>query len=218
MFRNIGELFQYVNRCLVLKGIWKAMFPVIIVAVAVTLYVVGALPIQVFENPQTVTELKPQLKYSVISVCCPTSYEGVETDKVSLDIKDGYIHLEHTILYPCCAEFNVTLDEKSLSQGVIVIKEKNVGGLCRCLCQYVIDIQVGPLPKGKYFVQIWGVEFQDQEPSLRWAEELSIGSEKVCKDMCGDGVCQELVCMAVGCPCPETPATCPIDCKKDENP
>jgi len=171
-----------------LKGIWKAMFPVIVMATAVMLYVVGALPIQLFENPQTITELKPQLNYNVISACCPTLYEGVETDQVSLDVKEGYIRLEHTILYPCCAEFSVVLDEKSLEQGVIVIKEKNVGEICRCICQYVIDIQVGPLSKGKYLIQIWGVEFQDQEPFLRWTGEAFIGSEKVCKDMCGDGL------------------------------
>jgi len=34
-----------------------------------------------------------------------------------------------------------------------------------------------------------------------------------CKDLCGDGVCQEIVCMAIGCPCPETPASCPADCQ-----
>ena len=34
----------------------------------------------------------------------------------------------------------------------------------------------------------------------------------ICVDMCGDGVCQEMVCMAEGCPCAETPETCPQDC------
>lgn len=34
-----------------------------------------------------------------------------------------------------------------------------------------------------------------------------------CIDLCGDGVCQEVVCMAIGCPCPETKETCPTDCK-----
>lgn len=37
--------------------------------------------------------------------------------------------------------------------------------------------------------------------------------KRVCKDLCGDGVCQEMVCMAVGCPCPESVATCPKDCR-----
>ena len=41
-------------------------------------------------------------------------------------------------------------------------------------------------------------------------------SEKVCKDLCGDGVCQEIVCMAIGCPCAETAESCPEDCKEEE--
>jgi hypothetical protein len=34
-----------------------------------------------------------------------------------------------------------------------------------------------------------------------------------CTDRCGDGVCQEIVCMAIGCPCAESVSTCPSDCK-----
>jgi hypothetical protein len=34
----------------------------------------------------------------------------------------------------------------------------------------------------------------------------------ICKDLCGDGICQEIVCLAAGCPCPETPTACPEDC------
>lgn len=37
--------------------------------------------------------------------------------------------------------------------------------------------------------------------------------KKFCKDLCGDGKCQEMVCMAVGCPCAETAESCPADCK-----
>jgi hypothetical protein len=36
---------------------------------------------------------------------------------------------------------------------------------------------------------------------------------RACEDLCGDGTCQEIVCMAIGCPCPETPTTCPEDCE-----
>lgn len=43
------------------------------------------------------------------------------------------------------------------------------------------------------------------------AEET--GSDENCKDLCGDGTCQEMVCMAIGCPCAENKATCPQDCK-----
>lgn len=38
--------------------------------------------------------------------------------------------------------------------------------------------------------------------------------ETACEDNCGDGVCAEVVCMAIGCPCAETPESCPKDCKK----
>jgi len=39
--------------------------------------------------------------------------------------------------------------------------------------------------------------------------------EKICKDLCGDGICQEIVCQAVGCPCAETKENCPKDCQKE---
>jgi hypothetical protein len=42
-------------------------------------------------------------------------------------------------------------------------------------------------------------------------DELPSGA-RFCKDLCGDGMCQEIVCMAVGCPCAESPQTCPRDC------
>lgn len=37
--------------------------------------------------------------------------------------------------------------------------------------------------------------------------------QRNCENLCGDGTCQEIVCLAIGCPCPETPTTCPEDCK-----
>lgn len=43
-------------------------------------------------------------------------------------------------------------------------------------------------------------------------QDLNQNSEAACKDLCGDGQCQQIVCMAVGCPCAETPDSCPSDC------
>lgn len=37
---------------------------------------------------------------------------------------------------------------------------------------------------------------------------------QICEDMCGDGICQEIVCQGTGCPCAETPENCPQDCKE----
>jgi len=56
--------------------------------------------------------------------------------------------------------------------------------------------------------------FSDGSECEEWQffqEECSKG-ENFCQDLCGDGICQEIVCMAVGCPCSETPETCPQDC------
>lgn len=37
--------------------------------------------------------------------------------------------------------------------------------------------------------------------------------EGICKNLCGDGICQEVVCLAIGCPCAETKESCPQDCE-----
>lgn len=36
---------------------------------------------------------------------------------------------------------------------------------------------------------------------------------KFCHEWCGDGICNEVVCTAAGCPCAETPDSCPDDCQ-----
>lgn len=39
---------------------------------------------------------------------------------------------------------------------------------------------------------------------------------KPCKNKCGDGICQQVVCTSLNCPCAETNETCPIDCSADK--
>ena len=52
---------------------------------------------------------------------------------------------------------------------------------------------------------------------LRFVDESQARArktERACKDLCGNGRCEEMVCMAVGCPCAESHASCPADCKE----
>lgn len=35
----------------------------------------------------------------------------------------------------------------------------------------------------------------------------------ICVDKCGDGRCEEIVCLGEGCPCTESVGSCPQDCK-----
>lgn len=59
------------------------------------------------------------------------------------------------------------------------------------------------IPEGEIFVEeLTEGEKRNLEPPI----------EKTCEDLCGDSVCQEIVCMAIGCPCAETPTSCPQDC------
>lgn len=44
-------------------------------------------------------------------------------------------------------------------------------------------------------------------------EEAS--KKRLCKDLCGNGQCEEIVCMGQGCPCSENVNTCPSDCSKN---
>ncbi len=37
-------------------------------------------------------------------------------------------------------------------------------------------------------------------------------TDQLCVNKCGDGVCQEIVCQASGCPCAETKDSCAVDC------
>lgn len=58
-----------------------------------------------------------------------------------------------------------------------------------------------------------GEIFVDQKAG----EASEKATEKSCIDLCGDKICQEMVCMAIGCPCSETGASCPEDCKLNSN-
>ncbi len=56
--------------------------------------------------------------------------------------------------------------------------------------------------------------FEDGSECEEWKffrRECSMG-KSFCQDFCGDGICQEMVCMAVGCPCAENVNNCLIDC------
>lgn len=48
--------------------------------------------------------------------------------------------------------------------------------------------------------------------SRGWYQETQMGGGETCVDQCGNGICEEIVCMAIGCPCAETQESCPQDC------
>jgi|GEM_PF-5891517 len=57
--------------------------------------------------------------------------------------------------------------------------------------------------------------FGDGSECEEWAYfrgDCNEGSPAICKDLCGDGTCQEVVCLGNTCPCAENSNNCPIDC------
>lgn len=68
-------------------------------------------------------------------------------------------------------------------------------------------------PDGKVFIDSSAKEVGSNPEQIVGAPMLQHASATLCVDKCGDGECAEMVCMAEGCPCPETPANCPQDCK-----
>jgi hypothetical protein len=57
--------------------------------------------------------------------------------------------------------------------------------------------------------------FDDGKECEAWAyyrEECTIETASSCKNLCGDGNCQSMVCQAIGCTCAETAENCPNDC------
>lgn len=72
-----------------------------------------------------------------------------------------------------------------------------------------VDIRNTPIGQVGYCV------FDDMTECEEWAYyngECRKETASVCKDLCGDGECQEMVCEAVGCPCAETVENCAWDC------
>ncbi len=57
--------------------------------------------------------------------------------------------------------------------------------------------------------------FGDGSECMAWEYyrgSCSPSGGSICVDMCGDGTCQKVVCLGEGCPCAETPQSCPVDC------
>ncbi|MEW6610246.1 MAG: hypothetical protein AB1352_01265 [Patescibacteria group bacterium] len=64
-----------------------------------------------------------------------------------------------------------------------------------------------------YAYQRYFVAQEPPTPPLPVEEPATAEDTGTCKNLCGNGTCEEIVCMAIGCPCPETSSTCPQDCK-----
>lgn len=84
------------------------------------------------------------------------SWAGVE-----IRSQGGIIRVDQRIAYVCCAKIVLSLEQDGNTLRII---ERNEGEVCRCMCGYQAHIEIAGLPRGRYTVEIWGVEYKDVHP------------------------------------------------------
>jgi hypothetical protein len=108
---------------------------------------------------------RPALEYTVGGCAeeLETSRTGT-TGEVEFTADGEVIRLDQTLTYVCCAELELTVEQEG---NTIRIMERNVGEICRCMCDYHVEAEVSGLEPGVYDVEVWGVEYEDlHSPAL----------------------------------------------------
>jgi len=95
---------------------------------------------------------------------------------VDVSATDSGIKLVHHLQYVCCAEFVVEVESMEEVDGHVVLKilERNVGEVCRCMCEYEVSILISDLRPGLYLVELHGVEFNGMPAEKLWEGEVRI--------------------------------------------
>ncbi len=69
-------------------------------------------------------------------------------------------------------------------------------------------------PSADYYVNPDAKPDPEANPGIAPGEPNPNGEEQpICINTCGNGTCEEIVCLGSGCPCAETPESCPDDCR-----
>lgn len=79
--------------------------------------------------------------------------------------------------YICCADLKIKVDsvEKRSDFTLIALKEINTKKeKCDCLCDYRVEVILGPLEKGNYLIHLYGIYSPDEEGKLLWGENFVI--------------------------------------------
>jgi len=174
---------------------------VIIVAVGVSAYFVIT---NVSKTPP-VQIIEPISEINSFEDCINAGYPAMESYPRQCRTDDGK-HFVEEVELPVAPPFE---------DGDVLDKVDNGAGLANPASVYCEDwdgtVEIRDFVDGQKGFCL----FEDGSECEEWDyynDECWEG-EVFCKDLCGDGQCQEVVCEAVGCPCSETHETCPEDCK-----
>jgi hypothetical protein len=79
-------------------------------------------------------------------------------DGLQIVVRGEAIHVGHRLSYVCCAELSLSMEQDG---NTIRVVERNVGEMCRCVCEYDVEADINGLGSGVYQVEVWGVEYED---------------------------------------------------------
>jgi len=123
---------------------------------------------------------KPALIYSV-GGCSSMSYDGLtrgygSTSRIELTTGPSSINMIHHLSYVCCADIVVSLEPVEHRGDHILLKivERNVGEMCRCICEYEITIKIADLEPGRYKIELYGVQYEDIPAEKFWEGSIEL--------------------------------------------
>ncbi|MFA5050897.1 MAG: DUF333 domain-containing protein [Patescibacteria group bacterium] len=120
------------------------------------------------------------------------------------------------IILLCCLWKSGYWQKKKINQIQKQFENQAQTGIANPASKYCVE-QNGTLEIRKNEAGEYGVcVFADGTECDEWkffSGECKVEKGK-CVDLCGDQICQEVVCSDIGSPCAETAKTCPSDCKK----
>lgn len=131
------------------------------------------------DNQNTIIEERGILRYSVGGCVEKREEEYRETannENIKSSAVGNTIRLNHQFTYVCCGEIKLGLElmERKVGYTLIKLKEKNVGKMCRCICNYTLNATLGPLSNGEYVIQLFGIEYDKQPAKLILEEDITI--------------------------------------------
>lgn len=88
---------------------------------------------------------------------------------VRLRVEGSSLILHHGLRYVCCADISASLYvEDRGDHRLLRIVERNSGEMCRCICDYEIELRVWDLEPGRYKIELYGVEYEGIPAEKLW--------------------------------------------------
>lgn len=120
----------------------------------------------------------------------------------TVHFENNTLIIKHSVSYVCCAKI---VPKVKITNDIINITEINEGDVCKCMCNYIIQINISGLEKKPYEINVFGVKYKDIHPAEKiLSMNITLGPMESTKDnFCGistHGKCSsDKDCIVGGC-------------------